>query len=320
MKVASSNLAAPTLTGGRPDARSLRAERRIFLPTHARLAVTGPGPTPGSPSVPWGPGAGWGLPSNAPGSPEIRSRELAAIRALRFAAILGIAGLVLGVVVPYAIALSEGSQSPFSTFALVTSSTSGNNTTITVNSGALWSLLGLVVAGSAIGFVGLVLYRRCFVGLRSFDRDFASPASLTVLLLIGLVLLVAAVASLLATLVGLSGCVLGGPSPPACATSLFDTLLAEAGIILVALILVIVGLIGLLLGIWRVGTRYNSTLLHVAAILYIIPIASVIAPILTLVEARAIERRLASGTAGPGSGLLPPPGFPAPPLPPSSTR
>jgi uncharacterized membrane protein YidH (DUF202 family) len=282
--------------------------------------VSGPGPAPWPSPVAWGPGAAFGTASSAPGSPGIRPRELVAIRALRLAAVLGIVGLVLGVVVPYAIALSEGSQSPFSAFAVLEIGSGGNTSTLTVSSGVVWTLVALVVLASAIGLAGLLFYRRCFDQLRSIDRDFSTPSTLTVVLMAGLVLLVVAVVALAATLVSVNGCTFGGPTPPACATNVFSTLVLDIVVLGVAGILSLVGLIGLLLGIWRVGTRYNSTLLHVAAILYVIPFASFVAPILTFLEARAIERRIAAGPSGPGSGLLPPPGFPAPPLPPSPSR
>jgi hypothetical protein len=274
-------------------------------------------------AAPWNPPSGWGgpqpfgVPTNAPGSPAIRPQETAAIRALRTAAILGIVGIVLGFFLTYGVALAEGAPNPFSALSLVTPSGSGNTTTLTVHANAIWTLAAVVGVGAAVGLVGLFFYYRTFAHLKSFDARFSTPATLTILLMVGVVLLVLGVVLVFHTLVGANGCVFGGSNPPACATSLLGPLLASLALLGIGGIIALVGAIGLLIGIWRIGTRYDSTLLHVAAILYIIPFASVVAPILTLIEAGAIERRLATGATGP---LLSPPSAFPPPSPPGPPR
>jgi uncharacterized membrane protein len=48
-------------------------------------------------------------------------------------------------------------------------------------------------------------------------------------------------------------------------------------------ILAVVGWIGLVIGLYRIGNRYNSTITKVGAILTILPVVSLIAPILVIV-------------------------------------
>jgi hypothetical protein len=47
-----------------------------------------------------------------------------------------------------------------------------------------------------------------------------------------------------------------------------------------------------MLGLWRVGTRYNETLLKVAAIFVILPLLNIVAPILVIVGAHGAKTRL----------------------------
>ena len=64
-------------------------------------------------------------------------------------------------------------------------------------------------------------------------------------------------------------------------------------LVFVGAILTFVGLIGgLMLGLWRAGSRYDETLLKLAAIFVIIPFLNIVAPILVIVGAHGAKSRL----------------------------
>ena len=166
-----------------------------------------------------------------------------------------------------------------------------------VNLGALSSTLALsgligclviLLVGLILGIVSLVMYRHAFVDLTRVDiNSFKTPASFLRLYYIGLILLfVGALLFILGIIAALSVLSLG----------LLFVFLTISGIVwLVAAILMILGLIGLVLGMWRAGERYNNTLIKIGGILYIIPYASVVAPILVLIGASNVEKQMNSG-------------------------
>ncbi len=58
-------------------------------------------------------------------------------------------------------------------------------------------------------------------------------------------------------------------------------------------IIAFVGIIGgPILGLWRMGSRYDDTLIKVAAILLIIPLLDFVSPILLLVGAHNVKNRI----------------------------
>ena len=67
-------------------------------------------------------------------------------------------------------------------------------------------------------------------------------------------------------------------------------------VVLIGGILSLVGLVGgLMLGLWRAGSRYNETLLKLGAIFVIIPFLNFVAPILVIVGAHGAKGRVAAG-------------------------
>ncbi len=254
------------------------------------------------------------MPANAPGSPAIRLQETAAIRMLKTAAIVGILSIVVGTFLPYVVTYAEGAPNPFTAFGLVTPIGSGNNTSLSVSASAVGLLDANVGVALVVVLVGLVLYYLCFARLKTFDARFATPATLTIVFMVGLGLVVLGVLVTLSALTGANGCDLGRTPTPPCATALLNSLLEGLAVLLVSLIVVLVGAVGFLVGLWRIGTRYGNSMLHVATILYLIPFVNLVAPILTLLAAREIERRIAAG--GLGAFVPPPLGFPGPPQPP----
>jgi hypothetical protein len=77
--------------------------------------------------------------------------------------------------------------------------------------------------------------------------------------------------------------------------------------------LAFLGLIGAILGLWRFGSLYESTVAKVGAILYIIPVLAIIAPILVLIGAYQVQKRLSHAKASMSAPTMPPMTVPPPP-------
>lgn len=82
-------------------------------------------------------------------------------------------------------------------------------------------------------------------------------------------------------------------TPSAAFFSAIGALVGSAIIASVGGILVVVGLIGgEILGLWRIGSRYNETIIEIGAIFVIIPLLNIVAPILILVGAFQVRGRV----------------------------
>jgi hypothetical protein len=183
------------------------------------------------------------------------------------------------------------------TTAVVTVTTSGTVTSISVSLATVYDLgatagIGLVLAIVYVGF-----WRRAFRTLSPVDARFATPAKLTLLELLALVLLAPVGAAILVLLYDAIHCAgIGNPITSACLS--FGAIAGLTLLLVVFAILAVVGFIGFLLGVWRLGTRYRESMFKVAAILLIIPLLNIIGVILVLVAARSARARI-EGAGGP---------------------
>ena len=83
-----------------------------------------------------------------------------------------------------------------------------------------------------------------------------------------------------------------GGLPPAFA-ALLGSLFVDFALLAVGVVVLLVGVIGgQILGLWRVGSRYNETVIKVGAIFTIIPLLNIVAPILVLIGAYQVKGRL----------------------------
>ncbi|HXW66790.1 MAG TPA: DUF973 family protein [Thermoplasmata archaeon] len=161
-----------------------------------------------------------------------------------------------------------------------------------------WIEVGVELLAVALVITYTLLYRSAFVRLALRDRRFSTPAKLTLLLLFGIVLLFGSFAWLLYLLVQTLNCA-GGLAPGAIPASCVPgSLLLALGLLLIFAIIVIVGFVGLLVGIWRLGTRYQDDRFKVGAVLLIFPFINVVGAVLVLVAARRSQERLRSAPAG----------------------
>lgn len=189
---------------------------------------------------------------------------------------LGIVGIVLAVIVPLLAGIS------IVNFFELGSINSGSIDSY-IGNGIMREFLVSMMLGLLIGIVAIAQVRSAFVVLSRFDHRFSTPASLARLFYAGLVMPL--ISSIL---------ILGLASSTSSTLSVFIVYALISVIIfdVVGAICAIIGGIGVILGIWRVGGRYGEAIIKVASILYIVPFADVIAPILVYVGARGAERKL----------------------------
>ena len=149
----------------------------------------------------------------------------------------------------------------------------------------------------AIALVAILLLQIGFRGLSKVDSArFSVPSKLTFLLIIGEIIGGGAVVLLfnsIPTILAQAGSASGTPTAFSGALA---GILSFALLALVGGVLALIGLIGgLILGLWRVGTRYDETIIKLGAIFVIIPLLNIVAPILVLVGASQAKRKV--GTA-----------------------
>jgi hypothetical protein len=180
--------------------------------------------------------------------------------------------------------------------------------------GLLAGLFVVVLIGVVFGILAILRFRSAFQALVPIDYRFRSPASLSILAVIGSIFVLLGLGLALA---GVSS-VLGSCGSNYNYTSCYNAVTNNAGLILGALgalalgaILLLIGEIMVLIGIWRLGTRYNESLLKIGAIFVIIPFLDIVAPFLIYFGANQAQRMVEqtagmTGTAPPFS--VPPPG------------
>lgn len=198
-----------------------------------------------------------------------------ALSRIRTFGLIGIAGLIIGFVTIF------GFQG-LNYLNTLLSNTPGS---VTIN-----VLTGLIILAISLGSIVLEILaiyyaRAAFRYLTPVDSNFQTPLSLSFGLYIGFIL---AFVGFVLTIV--SATMLG----PASGFSGLAVALLVVGVLMLigGVVALIVGLVGMLLGIWRFGSRYDEGLFKAAAILYIIPVASIAAPILIYYGAGSVANRL----------------------------
>ncbi len=233
----------------------------------APLPPGGPPPTFGPP--PPGTGGGyaapgtWGTPGGA--SPQFPAAETTALTYVIWAAVLILVAGALDV----AADLAPSSSSTGLHFGT--------------------AFLAVSLGAGLFEFVVVALFYLGFRNLAPQDRRFSTPAKLALLLLVAIAVVLAALIPLLAALNTLETCVssAGTNSTAAAACISGGSLLAVLGVVLVAGIVALVGYIGLLIGVWRLGSRYQSPYFKAGAILLIFPILNIVGGVLILLAARS---------------------------------
>jgi len=138
-----------------------------------------------------------------------------------------------------------------------------------------------------IEIIGLLLL---FLGLRGLGKvdgpRFRVPSVLTALMIVGLLLVAGGAVPLINSIPNLISQAPSSGTPSAAFMNQLSTLIGYLGIILLGGLLSLIGIIGgLILGLWRVGSRYNQTTIKIGAIFEIIPLLNIVAPILIILGA-----------------------------------
>lgn len=221
---------------------------------------------------------------------------------IKWGALLGILGLVLAIVGVFLIIFEVG-------FAVGGGISSSANYTSILNT----ILLGIVaiLGGVALALLSFVLYTLGFASLRKADGRFSVPMILCVIGLVGLLLLVSFAGLYTLSIHTALGC---GVNDTTCQNNATTLPGGSAALLYGGGFLAFLGLIGAILGLWRFGSRYQSTVAKVGAILYIIPVLAILAPILVFIGAYQVQKRLSQAPPAmmaPGPGM--PPMAPTPP-------
>jgi Protein of unknown function (DUF973) len=167
----------------------------------------------------------------------------------------------------------------------------------------------LVVIGVLVALVSFILYTAGFASLRKADRRFRTPMVLCVIGLVGLAFIGGFVVAYAGGINAAISCPSSNSTCQNNATSIGHGVVALGYL---GGLLGFIGLIGLILGLYRFGSRYSNSIAKVGAILYIIPFLSIIAPILVLIGAVQVQRKLRQASLStPGAS----PTLPSPPPP-----
>ena len=158
------------------------------------------------------------------------------------------------------------------------------------------SMVPITAVSFAIEIVGLLFLTLAFRDLVKVNRGvFYVPMIFTIILVVGVAVaalgfipLINSIPTLIAEVPTNSTSTL----PPAFAAAM-GNLLIDSIALVIAGILALIGIIGgQILGLWRVGTRYDQTLIKLGAIFTIIPLLNIVAPILVLIGAYEAKGRL----------------------------
>jgi hypothetical protein len=167
----------------------------------------------------------------------------------------------------------------------------------TFHFGAAFYLL-LLVSG-ALAVVNILLLRGAFHRLAPIDARFSTPSKLVWVLLAGAVLAAVGLVVVLFTLQHLGNCTLNATGGFTGNCQGLATLALGELILLPGSILVIIGYIGCLIGLWRVGERYQESSFKIGTVLLLIPLLSVAGAVLLFIAAHTTRAKL----GGPSTGM-----------------
>jgi hypothetical protein len=167
----------------------------------------------------------------------------------------------------------------------------------------LWISAGVEAVSLAILIGSLYHYRQVFVDLRARASTFSTPATLSGLAMAGAALLIIGSFVEVQYTAGLIGC-LNQPGATTASCAGGGAAVASLGLVGLAAIVFFIGLIGVLIGVWRIGVRYRTELPRIGSVLSIFPYVNWIGMLLNYLGAAEIRSRLqgagASGSGGAG--------------------
>ncbi len=226
-------------------------------------------------------------PPSGPIPPNPRA-DLPAISQVQLFAVLGLVGAFVGTFIQFGL----GPLTGYSVFGLLQPGSSG------LSPANVYALTGILLVSAVITIAGVYLLWRGYSRLRPYDPGLSTPSKLLPLLIVGLVLIVLGVAVLLAAVASLVSCA-GTTTPPPAACVDVGSILGGLLLLLLGGILALIGVIGgVVLGLWRIGQRYDESMIKAGAILYLFPFLNILAFVLLLWSLSQVRGRLL-GTRGP---------------------
>lgn len=161
---------------------------------------------------------------------------------------------------------------------------------------SLLLLLVLVAACALVcNFGSLFQVRRGFLRLAALDHRFRSSPTYALVEILGSMMFLAGLGIVLLTLVLAVNCAATAVPPTSTVPlSCFNLggLLGGVALLFVGGILSLIGLIGVAVGLWRAGERYDDSLLRAGAVLTVIPFLNVFGFVVLLLGVRTTSRKL----------------------------
>jgi hypothetical protein len=147
-----------------------------------------------------------------------------------------------------------------------------------------------------VQLVAIVILAMGFRDLRKFDHDaFSVPSTLILVMIAGVLVAAAGVFPLFNSIsdVIAKAPMVAGVTPSSDFIAAIGSLILDFLVVGIGGLLVLVGLIGgQILGLWRVGSRYDQIVIKLGAIFAVVPYLNVAAPVLVLVGAYQAKERL----------------------------
>jgi hypothetical protein len=198
------------------------------------------------------------------------------------AAVFGLISAIASFVVPYTFGYS--SFSPSTNFA---------------NLNVVYGLIGTL--GVSLVFTVLMFwyFRDGFRTLAAGDAGLKTSATLSILAVFGAVVAIGALLWILGQAYQWFQCAAGVmPLPSHCVPR--GPILGALGLVGVGAVLYLVGWIAVLLGLWRLGVRYNDSLFKIGMVLYIFPLLDIVGLILIILASRNVRAQV--DAKGPPAG------------------
>jgi len=224
---------------------------------------------------------------------QTTSEERSALTKVMWFGIIELVGIVAGWVAAFYL---------FSNLFSGTFFTSLVNSTGTVTPAQVATAMGpvftdityIIPLSLGIELVGLIVLTLGFRGLARVDSQrFHVSTPFMAVLMVGLLLAAGGAVPILTSLPNIIASAPTSGTASAAFLNQFGTILAYLGLVLLGGLLSLIGYIGgLILGLWRVGSRYNQTTLKVGAIFQIIPLLNIVAPILIILGANEAKNTL----------------------------
>jgi len=211
---------------------------------------------------------------SAVGASGWTAEDVSALRYLVLFSIISLLGFVVAAVSVFG---------PFGGVGLTFSTAPRHSTpALNVTQGFYIEILALFIV-----MISVILLQMAFRSLARVDTGFATPYRFLycIYATFALFILLLFLLSLFQPYLSSSSALQTEAIPPGL---LLGLLLSSLSLIAVA----ILGLIGFVLGIWRLGRHYHESLFKASAILYLIPVVNILCPILIMVAASSKSREI----------------------------